>query len=66
VENKLLELEKSRDYDSKCLDVVHNKQKKIDSMIKQIKSIEKEQSEKEAEWKAELTDLKSRSMRDNL
>lgn len=59
MEKQLSDLETSRNFDSKTLDSIRNKQKELDTMLKKMEKIEEEQKEK-------LLDLQSREMRDNL
>lgn len=66
LEMKMMELEISRSYDSQCVEEISKKQTEIDSMLSNLKRIEKQQAEHEQTVKADILDLKTRSMRDNL
>ena len=59
-------MENSRDFDSESVQNLNTKQKEIDSLLLKMKNIEKEQSKKESDLKAQVLDIQCRSMRDNL
>ncbi|XP_045205948.2 uncharacterized protein LOC123558136 [Mercenaria mercenaria] len=65
-EVKFQEIERSRQFDSNDLEEFNKKQRQIDSSLANLRKLESEQRTKEQELKREITDLKCRSMRDNL
>lgn len=66
LESKMVDIETSRNYDSSCLTEISEKQKYMDTMISKMKNMENDLNIREKEMKADITDLKGRSMRDNL
>lgn len=66
VEGKIRDLEESRDFDSNMLSDINKRQQEIDSLVKKMQKLESDQQQREKELTAEVLDLKSRSMRDNL
>ncbi|XP_053389178.1 uncharacterized protein LOC128552179 [Mercenaria mercenaria] len=65
-EVKFQEIERSRQFDSNDLEEFNKKQLQIDSSLANLRKLESEQRTKEQELKRGITDLKCRSMRDNL
>ena len=65
VEKKLVELEQSRTYDSSMLDDINKRQNEMYEMLTKMQKQE-DQSRREAGMRREITDLRCRSMRDNL
>ena len=59
LETKMKNIEDSREFDSKSIDLLQAKQKEIDSIMRKMQTLE-------AEQKVKLLDLQSREMRDNL
>ena len=66
IEEKLGEIEKSREFDSNMLDKVNKKQSEMEKIIKKMERNEEKHREEERVMKVEITDLKCRSMRENL
>ena len=66
LEKKVSALEDSSDFDSESVERMNSKQKEVDSLLKQMKTLETEQSKKESDLKAQVLDIQCRSMRDNL
>ena len=59
LEAKMANVEQSREFDSKSIDLLQEKQNKIDSILEKMQKLEADQKEK-------LLDIQSREMRDNL
>ena len=59
LEAKMANVEQSREFDSKSIDLLQEKQNKIDSILDKMQKLEADQKEK-------LLDIQSREMRDNL
>lgn len=66
VETKVKEMEKSCEFGGNMLDEFGKKQKELDSLLSKMSKFEQEHKARESDMKAEIVDLKSRSMRDNL
>lgn len=66
LEAKIKDIESSHQYDSGTLDELYKNQKEIDSSLQKLRKIESEQKLREETLQREITDLKCRSMRDNL
>jgi hypothetical protein len=66
LERKVLDIERSREFDSQTFTEISKQQKGLDTYMKKMEKFEKEHKEMENALKAEIIDLKSRSMRDNL
>lgn len=66
MESQIHDLEKSKEFDGGFLDEITKKQTEIDNLLKRMQNIEKENEEKQATLKADIKDLRCRSMRDNL
>ncbi|XP_060597999.1 uncharacterized protein LOC132751777 [Ruditapes philippinarum] len=66
LERKVLDIERSREFDSQTFSEISKQQKGLDTYMKKMEKFEKEHKEMENALKAEIIDLKSRSMRDNL
>lgn len=66
LETKMSDIEISRNHDASCISDISKKQKELDSLMSKFKKLENEQCKREQDMKAEIIDLKGRSMRDNL
>jgi len=66
IERKMTDLEKSREFDSSILADLTKKQKEMDSLLSKMKRCDEQQNHRESNLQREVTDLKCRSMRDNL
>lgn len=66
VEGKVTAIELSRDYDSKTIEVLENRHTEIDILLRRMQTVQNEQQERDAQFNSDMTDLKCRSMRDNL
>jgi DNA repair ATPase RecN len=64
IESKIQDIENSRAFDSSLLDSINKRQDELEKMIQSMKKSEQKSSEDDL--KAEIIDLKCRSMRDNL
>lgn len=65
-EKRMVEIENSKTFDASILVEIQNKQKELDRLMSKIQNQETEQRIIENELKSEISDLKCRSMRDNL
>ncbi|XP_052820388.1 uncharacterized protein LOC128246236 [Mya arenaria] len=66
LETKIKDIEESRNYDSKTLNEIREKQKELVALKSKIDSLEATHKRADADIKKEVIDLKGRSMRDNL
>ena len=66
LESKVLDIERGREFDSQTLTDVNKQHQKLDRYINRMKKFEEERANTESSLKAEIQDLKCRSMRDNL
>lgn len=66
IENRMSDIERSRSFDSSLTDEMSKRQKDIEKIMQDLRKKDEQQRSLEAEMKAEIIDLKSRSMRDNL
>ena len=66
IEGKVKDLEESKNFDAGLFEDMANKQREINSILSKMKKFETEQKERERKLQDEVTDLKCRSMRDNL
>lgn len=60
------DIEQSWTFESKRIDGICHKQKELDDMVLKMKKFEIVQKEKDKEIQADIQDIRSRSMRDNL
>jgi len=69
IESRITEVEKSCEFSGSAAEDISNKQKQLDTLLKNMKHLtttEDAHVAKESKLQAEVTDLKCRSMRDNL
>jgi hypothetical protein len=66
LESKMKDIENSREFDGGMLDDFSKKQRELSTLMTNINKKEDQQRSVEAELKAEIIELKCRSMRDNL
>ncbi|XP_053384035.1 uncharacterized protein LOC128550067 [Mercenaria mercenaria] len=66
VETKIKEIETSHQFESDTLEQLNRKQNENDSSLTKLRNIEAGQRSREEELQREITDLKCRSMRENL
>ena len=66
LENKIGNIEQSRDFDSRSVDEMRGRHNEIDKMLKEVRKSQKALSDGENKVKEQLVDLKCREMRDNL
>ena len=66
LESKIIDVEKSREFDSSSIDEINHKQKEIETLLEKVNSLEQQQRNHNEKLEKDVIDLKSRSMRDNL
>ncbi|KAH3718492.1 hypothetical protein DPMN_061296 [Dreissena polymorpha] len=66
MEVKFKDIDRSREYDSKNIDEIKKKHSEFDALKANIRQIEEQQKTLNTEVRHDITDIKSRSMRDNL
>lgn len=66
LENKIGNIEQSREFDSRSMDEMRGRHNEMDKMLKEIRKSQKALSDGENKVKEQLVDLKCREMRDNL
>jgi len=66
IEVKFKDIERSREYDSKNIDEIKKKHSEFDALKANIRQIEEQQKTLNTEVRHDITDIRSRSMRDNL
>ena len=66
LENKIGNIEQSRDFDSRSVDEMRGRHNEIDKMLKEVRKSQKALSDGENKVKEQLVDLKCREMWDNL
>ncbi|XP_052818029.1 uncharacterized protein LOC128244052 [Mya arenaria] len=66
LESNVCDIERSREFDSQTLSEINKQHKDLDSYIQKVKKFESERNASETALKAEIQDLRCRSMRDNL
>jgi tetrahydromethanopterin S-methyltransferase subunit B len=66
LDSKVRDIERSREFDSQTLCDINKQQKDLDSYIQKLEAFERDHKDTESVLKAEIQDLRCRSMRDNL